>query len=109
MSSAWVDLSYQYGTGYFLSGCLLDGRSLHGAELARTAGITYQTANLHLAKLTEGRLLEVISQGRHRYYRIANARVAKLLANTADHETDFRGRIRTLGNQRDCAGHPAYH
>jgi DNA-binding transcriptional ArsR family regulator len=62
---------------------LLDGRSLPATELAQRAGITCQTASSHLAKLTEGRLLKVIPQGRHRYYRIANARVADLLESMA--------------------------
>jgi DNA-binding transcriptional ArsR family regulator len=62
---------------------LLDGRSLPATELAQRAGITCQTASSHLAKLTEGRLLQVIPQGRHRYYRIANARVAELLESMA--------------------------
>jgi len=62
---------------------LLDGRSLPATELAQRAGITCQTASSHLAKLTEGRLLKVIPQGRHRYYRIANARVAALLESMA--------------------------
>jgi len=62
---------------------LLDGRSLPATELAQRAGITCQTASSHLAKLTEGRLLQVIPQGRHRYYRIANARVADLLESMA--------------------------
>jgi DNA-binding transcriptional ArsR family regulator len=62
---------------------LLDGRSLPATELAQRAGITCQTASSHLAKLTEGQLLQVIPQGRHRYYRIANARVAELLESMA--------------------------
>jgi DNA-binding transcriptional ArsR family regulator len=62
---------------------LLDGRSLPATELAHRAGITCQTASSHLAKLTEGGLLQVIPQGRHRYYRIANARVAELLESMA--------------------------
>ena len=62
---------------------LLDGRSLPATELAQRAGITCQTANSHLAKLTEGQLLQVVPQGRHRYYRIANARVADLLESMA--------------------------
>ena len=62
---------------------LLDGRSLPATELAQRAGITCQTASSHLAKLIEGRLLQVIPQGRHRYYRIANARVAELLESMA--------------------------
>jgi DNA-binding transcriptional ArsR family regulator len=62
---------------------LLDGRSLPATELAQRAGITCQTASSHLAKLAQGRLLKVIPQGRHRYYRIANARVADLLESMA--------------------------
>jgi len=62
---------------------LLGGRSLPATELAQRAGITCQTASSHLAKLIEGRLLQVIPQGRHRYYRIANARVAELLESMA--------------------------
>jgi DNA-binding transcriptional ArsR family regulator len=62
---------------------LLDGRSLPATELAQRAGITCQTASSHLAKLSEGRLLRVIPQGRHRYYRIANAPVAELLESMA--------------------------
>jgi DNA-binding transcriptional ArsR family regulator len=62
---------------------LLGGRSLPATELAQRARITCQTASSHLAKLTEGGLLQVIPQGRHRYYRIANARVAELLESMA--------------------------
>jgi DNA-binding transcriptional ArsR family regulator len=62
---------------------LLDGRALPATELAQRAGITCQTASSHLAKLTEGRLLQAIPQGRHRYYRIANARIAELLESMA--------------------------
>jgi DNA-binding transcriptional ArsR family regulator len=62
---------------------LLGGRALPATELAQRAGITCQTASSHLAKLAEGRLLQVIPQGRHRYYRIANARVAELLESMA--------------------------
>ena len=62
---------------------LLDGRGLPASELAQRAGITCQTASSHLAKLAEGRLLQVVPQGRHRYYRIANARVAELLESMA--------------------------
>jgi DNA-binding transcriptional ArsR family regulator len=62
---------------------LLDGRGLPATELARRAGITCQTASSHLAKLANGNLLQVIPQGRHRYYRIANSRVAELLESMA--------------------------
>jgi DNA-binding transcriptional ArsR family regulator len=62
---------------------LLDGRALPATELAKRAGTTCQTASSHLVKLTAGGLLQVIPQGRHRYYRIANARVAELLESMA--------------------------
>src|SRR6516162_7758775 len=62
---------------------LLDGRALQATELAQRAGITCQTASSHLARLAQGRLLQVVPQGRHRYYRIANARVAELLESMA--------------------------
>jgi DNA-binding transcriptional ArsR family regulator len=72
---------------------LLDGRGLPASELARRAGITCQTASSHLAKLAEGNLLRVIPQGRHRYYRITNARIAELLELMANlvprPETEF--------------------
>src|SRR6202521_4590286 len=62
---------------------LLDGRGLPASELARRAGVTRQTASSHLSKLVNGHLLYVIDQGRHRYYRIANSRVADLLESMA--------------------------
>jgi DNA-binding transcriptional ArsR family regulator len=72
---------------------LLDGRSLPATELAERAGVTCQTASSHLARLTEGQLLQMIRQGRHRYYRIANARVAELLESMARfaHKKDSSG------------------
>lgn len=58
---------------------LLDGRALPAGELARTAGITAQTASAHLAKMLEGGLLAVEAEGRHRYYRLAGAHIAGML------------------------------
>ena len=90
---------------------LLDGRSLPATELAQRAGITCQTASSHLAKLTEGRLLQVIPQGRHRYYRIANARVADLLESMARFaprkETDRPGPKSPIQIARTCYNHLA--
>ncbi len=58
---------------------LMDGRALTAGELARVAGISAQTASGHLAKLASAGLLKVVSQGRHRYHRLASAEVAGLL------------------------------
>jgi DNA-binding transcriptional ArsR family regulator len=58
---------------------LMDGRALPAGRLAAIAGATPQAASNHLAKLTEGGLLSVTVQGRHRYYRLAGAPVAQAL------------------------------
>jgi DNA-binding transcriptional ArsR family regulator len=90
---------------------LLDGRSLPATELAQRAGITCQTASSHLAKLTEGQLLQVVPQGRHRYYRIANARVADLLESMARfaprNEPDRTGPKSPIQIARTCYNHLA--
>ncbi|MFC5745265.1 ArsR/SmtB family transcription factor [Actinomadura rugatobispora] len=58
---------------------LLDGRPLAAGELARTAGVSAQTASAHLGRLLDGGLVTVISQGRHRYYRLAGPEVAEVI------------------------------
>lgn len=58
---------------------LKDGTVRPAGELARMAGIAPSTASAHLRKLIEGELLAVVECGRHRYYRIANERVAHML------------------------------
>ena len=58
---------------------LMDGRALTAKELAHAAGITAQTASSHLARLTDGGLLAMEKQGRHRYHRLASASVAHML------------------------------
>jgi len=58
---------------------LLDGVALTAGELTLEAGVTKQTASSHLAKLVDAGLIAVEAQGRHRYYRLADADVAGLL------------------------------
>jgi DNA-binding transcriptional ArsR family regulator len=58
---------------------LMGGRALTASELAYAAGVSPQTTSGHLGKLTDGRLLACVKQGRHRYYRIATHRVAEML------------------------------
>jgi DNA-binding transcriptional ArsR family regulator len=55
---------------------LLGGRALPANELARAANLSAPATSLHLAKLVQGGLLTVRSEGRHRYYRLANGDVA---------------------------------
>jgi DNA-binding transcriptional ArsR family regulator len=58
---------------------LLDDRALTASELAYFAHVSPQTASGHLAKLSDGKLLTVLRQGRNRYYRLATPLVAQML------------------------------
>ncbi|ALN63299.1 bacterial regulatory, arsR family protein [Lysobacter antibioticus] len=58
---------------------LMAGRALTATELAEAAGVARPTASAHLSALTEARLLSVEKQGRHRYFRIADDDVVRLL------------------------------
>lgn len=58
---------------------LMDGSARPAGELGDIANVSAATASVHLRKLCEGRLLAVIPQGRHRYYRIANEDAAHLV------------------------------
>ncbi len=58
---------------------LMADRALTATELATVAGVTKQTISAHLAKLVEAGLVAVESQGRHRYFRLADPDVARML------------------------------
>jgi DNA-binding transcriptional ArsR family regulator len=58
---------------------LMSGEALTAGELAAHAGVTAQTASGHLARLTEGGLVAVERQGRHRYVRLSSPAVAQVL------------------------------
>ena len=58
---------------------LLGGRALTATELAFAAGVTPQTTSGHLGKLFSARLVVLMKQGRHRYYRLAGPHVAQML------------------------------
>lgn len=92
---------------------LMDGRSLTAKELAYAAHVTPQTASGHLARLTEGGLLLVAQQGRHRYYRLASQLVGQMLEGVMavagpepPRATAWRGG-EALRNARTCYDHLA--
>jgi DNA-binding transcriptional ArsR family regulator len=62
---------------------LSEGRALPASELAQRAGVRPSTASVQLAKLVGGGLLEVERQGRHRYYRLADRRIATAIESLA--------------------------
>jgi DNA-binding transcriptional ArsR family regulator len=81
---------------------LLADRALTATELAAVAGVTKQTISAHLAKLVEAGLVAVESQGRHRYFRLADQDVAHLLESLMG--VAFRtGAVRTRPSPREPA------
>jgi len=99
---------------------LLGNIALPAGQLAIVANVAPQTASSHLAKLVSGQILAVEQQGRHRYYRLANAEVAHaieaLLAITSSRSNGSRntklipnksGPTGTLAYARTCYSHLA--
>jgi DNA-binding transcriptional ArsR family regulator len=81
---------------------LMSGMALTATELAAVAGVTKQTISGHLAKLVEAHLLVVEAQGRHRYFRLADADVARLLESLMS--VAFRtGAVRLRSSPREPA------
>jgi DNA-binding transcriptional ArsR family regulator len=58
---------------------LLGGRALTATELSFAAGVSPQTASGHLGKLLAARLVLLMKQGRHRYYRLAGPHIGHML------------------------------
>lgn len=93
---------------------LMDGRAQPASALAYAANVSAQSASNHLAKLTDGGLLAVETQGRHRYYRLAAdeiATVLEALANLASRSRSLRQPLtrkgRALRFARSCYDHLA--
>jgi DNA-binding transcriptional ArsR family regulator len=81
---------------------LMSGMAMTATELAEVAGVTKQTISGHLAKLVEAGLLAVQAQGRHRYFRLADHDVARLLESLMN--VAFRtGAIRLRSSPREPA------
>ncbi len=59
--------------------CLMSGQALTATELAAESGVSASTASAHLARLTAGGVLAVRAQGRHRYFRLSDGRIAAAL------------------------------
>ncbi|MGR4864291.1 ArsR/SmtB family transcription factor [Caulobacter sp. LARHSG274] len=93
---------------------LMDGRAHPAGALAWAAGLTAQAASNHLARLVDGGLVTVEREGRHRYYRLANAEVAHALESLALLAAPVRSleqprlpQARALRDGRCCYGHLA--
>ncbi|MEU5865140.1 MULTISPECIES: helix-turn-helix transcriptional regulator [unclassified Nonomuraea] len=79
---------------------LLGGRALAAGELARVAGVSAATASAHLARLLDGGLVDVVRQGRHRYYRLAGHEIAEVLETLA--RVSARPPVRSLRQSRQA-------
>jgi DNA-binding transcriptional ArsR family regulator len=62
---------------------LMGGVALPASELAKSAGVAPPTATGHLRHLLEAGLIAVRPQGRHRYFTLADDRVAAALEDLA--------------------------
>ena len=59
--------------------CLLDNHARTGTELAVVAEVSPSTASVHLSRLKTEGLVKVVVQGKHRYYSLQSADVARVL------------------------------
>ena len=58
---------------------LMDGHARTSTEMAVIGDVSASTASAHLARLKEDGLLKLHTQGRHRYYSLADADVARAI------------------------------
>ncbi len=81
---------------------LMADRALTATELANHAGVTRATASAHLSKLAAAGLIAMEAQGRHRYFRLADRDVARLLESLMG--VAFRtGAVRLASSPREPA------
>ncbi|TJY36047.1 ArsR/SmtB family transcription factor [Pontimicrobium aquaticum] len=82
---------------------LLDGKAYTATELAVSANITRQSASNHLSKLMEAKLILVEKQGRHRYFRLANEKVAQVIESMASLILDEKIEIKKSAEAKKLA------
>src|SRR5258706_9540889 len=93
---------------------LMGGQYLAAGELAAAAGGTAQTASMHIAKLVDAELVVARSQGRHRYFRLADADIGHALEalslvaeRSANADKWTQGPYKPLKAARTCYSHLA--
>jgi DNA-binding transcriptional ArsR family regulator len=93
---------------------LMGGQYLAAGELAEVAGVTAQTASTHLTQLVDNELVVVRTQGRHRYFRLADADIGhalealSLVAERASSADKWNhGAYKPLKAARTCYSHLA--
>lgn len=90
---------------------LLDGNSMPAGELARVAGVSAQSASMHLGQLVQGGFLIATRRGRHRYYHMSKPEVAHAVESLGAISTvepyKPSGADRALCYARTCYDHLA--
>lgn len=87
---------------------LIGREELSTTELATAAGITAQTASVHLSKLLHGGLISMKQQGRNRLYRISNPHIMEALQQLAMlAPQEQRSTPQNSHTLRVCYGHMA--
>ena len=90
---------------------LLSGTAMPAGELARIAGVSAQSASMHLAQLVQGGFLTLRQQGRYRYYALASPDVAHAIEALGVISTVAspkpRGASQALCYARTCYDHLA--
>lgn len=87
---------------------LLDGRSLTARELSHGAAITPQTASFHLGKLSAAGLVDVVPQGRHKYYRLASDEVVATLKSMLAMAPQSKAKPAAKKQNAVCFGRTCY-
>ena len=92
---------------------LLDGKAFTATELAISANISRQSVSNHLSKLMGGNLVSVEKQGRHRYFRLADEKIAQVIESMAslipDQKLEVKKNVTApqLAFSRTCYDHLA--
>lgn len=91
---------------------LMDGHARTSTEMAVIADVSASTASAHLARLKEDGLIKLHTQGRHRYFSLADAHVAQaikaLMVISRNAQTAFVSTTPTrLQLARTCYDHMA--
>jgi DNA-binding transcriptional ArsR family regulator len=93
---------------------LMGGQYMAAGELAAASGVSAQTATGHLTKLIDAELVMLRTQGRHRYFRLANAEIGhalealSLVAESSASEAKWnQGAYKPLKFARTCYSHLA--
>ncbi|KAJ54551.1 ArsR family transcriptional regulator [Actibacterium mucosum KCTC 23349] len=81
---------------------LMAGKALTAGELAYEAGVSAATASGHLRQMAEAGLIEGVSQGRHRYFRLADEHVQRALEALMSLAAQ-KGHLRSRTGPRDPA------